>query len=71
MAIKMQSFCFIVQLFFVMIPIKSLLSSISIALDKKIVSLDCTAESVSDTFFFFQFKCYNSFASSDSMKSQT
>lgn len=52
MAIKMQSFCFIVQLFFVMIPIKSLLSSISIALDKKIVSLDCTAESVSDTFFF-------------------
>lgn len=42
----MQSFCFIVQLLIVTIPIKEESVFISIALDRKIVSLDCAPESV-------------------------
>ena len=52
----MQSFCFIVQLLIVTIPIKEESVFISIALDRKIVSLDCTLSLLGgDTFFF----CFN------------
>lgn len=46
MPVKMQSFCFMVQLLIVTIPITEESVFISIALYRRIVRLDCTPESV-------------------------